>query len=53
MKNEEKKVNTAEEVKTEEQGVQLTDEEMSQVNAGGTPGSLGTTGAGVEFKPVQ
>ena len=41
------------EVQTEEEGVQLTDEELSQVNAGGEPGTLGTTGAGVEFKPVQ
>lgn len=34
MKDEEKKVNNAEEVKTEEQGVQLTDEDLEQVNAG-------------------
>lgn len=34
MKDEEKKVNKAEEVQPEEEGVQLTDEELAQVNAG-------------------
>ena len=34
MKDEEKKVN--EEVQTEEEGVQLTDEELAQVNAAGS-----------------
>ena len=34
MKNEEQKVNKAEEAKTEEEGVQLTDEELSSVAAG-------------------
>ena len=34
MKNEEKKVKATEEVKPEEQGVELTDEEMAQVVGG-------------------
>ena len=34
MKNEEKKVKLTEEVKPEEKGVQLTDEELSSVAAG-------------------
>ena len=36
MKDEEKKVNTAEEVKNEEEGKELTDEELSSVAAGGS-----------------
>ena len=34
MKDEEKKVNEAEEVKTEEEGKELTDEELAQVTGG-------------------
>ena len=34
MKDEEKKVNAAEEVKTEEEGKELTDEELSSVAGG-------------------
>ena len=34
MKDEEKKVNAAEEVKTEEEGKELTDEELASVTAG-------------------
>ena len=37
----------------EAEGVKLSDEELEQVFAAGEPGALGTTGAGVEFKPVQ
>ena len=41
MKNEEKKVKATEEAKTEENGVQLTDEELSSVAAGGDTVALG------------
>ena len=34
MKNKEKKVKKAEEIKTEENGVELTDEELSKVSGG-------------------
>ena len=34
MKDEEKKVNAAEEVKTEEEGVELTEEELAKVSGG-------------------
>ena len=34
MKDEEKKVNAAEEVKAEEEGVELTEEELEQVTGG-------------------
>ena len=37
MKDEEKKVNEAEEVQTEEEGVELTDEELAQVAGGSNP----------------
>ena len=40
MKDEEKKVNETEEVQTEEEGVELTDEELASVTAGlGPPSS--------------
>ena len=32
---------------------ELTEEELEQVTGGGKPGSLDTTGAGVDFKPIQ
>lgn len=34
-------------------GTKLSLEDLDRVSAAGEPGSLGTTGAGVEFKPVQ
>ena len=37
MKDNEKKVNKAEEVQTEEKGVELTDEELAKVSGGYRP----------------
>ena len=34
-------------------GTKLSLEDLDRVSAAGTPGSLGTNGAGVDFKPVQ
>ena len=34
-------------------GTRLSLEDLDRVSAAGEPGSLGTTGAGVDFKPVQ
>ena len=54
MKDEEKKVNEAEEVKNEEEGVELTDEELVQVT-GGTeqPVSQSSHENSVTFQPFD